>query len=93
MYALALGYEDLNDHEELHRDNLLALLVGKRDLTGAGRVRLRDRGSPLAASSTLNRLELGGAERGGVVAANRPRDEGRLQPDHANVRLCRRLQL
>ena len=62
VYALALGYEDLNDHEDLRRDRLLALLVGKRDLTGAGRVRLRDRGSPLAASSTLNRLELGGAE-------------------------------
>ena len=62
VYALALGYEDLNDHEELRRDSLLALLVGKRDLTGAGRVRLRDHGSPLAASSTLNRLELGGAE-------------------------------
>ena len=29
VYALALGYEDLNDHEELRRDSLLALLVGK----------------------------------------------------------------
>ena len=62
VYALALGYEDLNDHEDLRRDRLLALLVGQGDLTGAGRVRLRDRGCPLAASSTLNRLELGGAE-------------------------------
>ena len=29
VYALALGYEDLNDHEDLRRDRLLALLVGK----------------------------------------------------------------
>ena len=62
VYALALGYEDLNDHEELRRDSLPALLVGKRDLMGDGRVRRRDRGCPLAASSTLNRLELGSAE-------------------------------
>ena len=61
VYALALGYEDLNDHAELRRDSLLALLVGKTDLTGVGRVRARDRGYPLAGSSTLNRLELGTA--------------------------------
>ena len=61
VYALALGYEDLNDHDELRRDSLLALLVGKTDLTGVGRVRARDRGYPLAGSSTLNRLELGTA--------------------------------
>ena len=38
---------------------MLALLVGKVDLTGEGRVRERDRGDPLASASTLNRLELG----------------------------------
>ena len=32
VYALALGYEDLNDHDELRRDPLLALLAGKSDL-------------------------------------------------------------
>lgn len=58
VYGLALGYEDLNDHDVLRRDSLLALLVGKRDLTGADRVREQDRGYPLAGSSTLNRLEL-----------------------------------
>jgi len=47
IYGLALGYEDLNDHEELRRDPLLALLVGKREMT-----------EPLAGKSTLNRLEL-----------------------------------
>ena len=62
VYLLALGYEDLNDHEELRRDNLLALLVGKTDLKGGDRVRVRDRGCPLAGASTLNRLELGTAD-------------------------------
>lgn len=59
VYGLALGYEDLNDHDALRSDSVLALLVGKRDLTGEGRDRERDRGYPLAGSSTLNRLELG----------------------------------
>ena len=58
IYALALGYEDLNDHDVLRSDSLLALLVGKTDVTGEHRVRDRDKGCPLAASSTLNRLEL-----------------------------------
>ena len=47
IYGLALGYEDLNDHEELRRDPLLALMTGKRKLE-----------EPLAGKSTLNRLEL-----------------------------------
>ena len=59
IYGLALGYEDINDHDELRRDSLLALLVGKADLTGERRRRVRDQGCPLAGSSTLNRLELG----------------------------------
>ena len=58
VYGLALGYEDLNDHDVLRKDSALALLVGKPDLTGDERVREQDRGNPLAASSTLNRLEL-----------------------------------
>ena len=65
VYALALGYEDLNDHEELRRDPLLALLAGKEDLTGEERVRARDTGKPLAGKSTLNRLELTRATVGG----------------------------
>lgn len=60
VYALALGYEDLNDHDALRTDSVLALLSGVRDVPGAKRVRARDRGNPLAGSSTLNRLELGG---------------------------------
>lgn len=58
IYGLALGYEDLNDHDVLRSDSTLALLVGKKDLEGASRVRPRDQGHPLAGSSTLNRLEL-----------------------------------
>jgi len=49
IYGLALGYEDLNDHEQLRSDPLLGLLSGKRELD-----------EPLAGKSTLNRLELTG---------------------------------
>ena len=56
--GIALGYEDLNDHDVLRGDSLLALWAGKADLTGAKRSRERDRGYALAGSSTLNRLEL-----------------------------------
>src|SRR5262245_2265767 len=45
VYGLALGYEDLNDHDTLRLDPLLATLVGKGDPTGADRLRPRDRGS------------------------------------------------
>jgi len=58
VYGLALGYEDLNDHDELRRDPLLAVLVEKEDPRGDSRVRERDRGQALAGKSTLNRLEL-----------------------------------
>ena len=49
IYGLALGYEDLNDHEQLRSDPLLAVLTGKRQLD-----------EELAGKSTLNRLELAG---------------------------------
>ena len=58
VYGLALGYEDLNDHDELMVDPLLATLVEKTDPTGQYRRRKEDRGKPLAGKSTLNRLEL-----------------------------------
>jgi hypothetical protein len=58
VYGLALGYEDLADHDDLRRDPLLATLVGKADPTGHDRPRQRDRGIPLAGKSTLDRLEL-----------------------------------
>jgi len=58
VYGLALGYEDLNDHDDLRHDPLLAVLVGKQDPLGDERPRARDRGKALAGKSTLNRLEL-----------------------------------
>jgi hypothetical protein len=58
LLGLAAGYEDLNDHDTLRDDVAFAVAVGKRDITGASREHARDRGHPLAASSTLNRLEL-----------------------------------
>ena len=58
VFGLALGYEDLNDHNRLRLDVLLAVLVGKEDPTGQDRCCPRDQGKPLASSSTLNRLEL-----------------------------------
>jgi Transposase DDE domain group 1 len=48
VYGLALGYEDLNDHEQLRSDPLFSVLAGHEELD-----------KPLAGKSTLNRLELG----------------------------------
>ncbi len=58
IYGLALGYEDLNDHQRLRLDPLLATACGKRDPLGEDRFNPADRGIALAAPSTLNRLEL-----------------------------------
>jgi hypothetical protein len=54
VLALAQGYEDLNDHDALLDDTLLALAVGKNDLTGTQRLRGLDRGmrGPASARST-----------------------------------------
>lgn len=57
VLGLACGYEDLNDHDQLRDDPVLALAVGKPELTGR-RARERDAGHILAGRSTLNRLEL-----------------------------------
>lgn len=51
VFAIALGYEDLNDHEQLRHDPLLAVLAGKKHPAPA-------KGFALAGKSTLNRLEL-----------------------------------
>ena len=59
VYGLALGYEDLNDHDRLCTDPLLATLCEKADPTGQNRRREQDAGRPLAGKSTLNRLQLG----------------------------------
>lgn len=51
IFGIALGYEDLNDHEDLRHDPLLAVAVGKNDPSPPD-------GYALAGKSTLNRLEL-----------------------------------
>ena len=48
VYGLALGYEDVTDHEPLRKDPLFGVLTGREELD-----------KPLAGKSTLNRLELG----------------------------------
>jgi hypothetical protein len=58
VFGLALGYEDLNDHDELRRDPMLAVALNKDDVKGEHRRREQDRGKALAGKSTLNRLEL-----------------------------------
>jgi hypothetical protein len=50
VFAIALGYEDLNDHDELRHDPVLAVLAGKLAARRAAC-------APLAGKSTLNRLE------------------------------------
>ena len=58
VYAIALGYEDLNDHDRLRHDVVMGVLCEKSDPRGRDRVRERDRGKAVAGKSTLNRLEL-----------------------------------
>src|SRR5580658_6316168 len=48
VYGLALGYEDINDHEQLRKDPVFGILAGREELN-----------EPLAGKSTLNRMELG----------------------------------
>jgi hypothetical protein len=52
VYGLALGYEDLNDHEQLRRDPVFGILAGREELE-----------QPLAGKSTLNRMEMGAGEK------------------------------
>ena len=95
VYGLALGYEDLNDHDELRNDPLLAVLVEKED---PGK-------EALAGKSTLNRLELTKPSKGGHCQGDGgsespvPRD-GACRPVIQRVRLpvalmpsCERLRL
>lgn len=58
IYGLALGYEDLNDHQRLRLDPLLATACNKEDPLGEDRFNPAHRGIALAGMSTLNRLEL-----------------------------------
>jgi Transposase DDE domain group 1 len=51
VFGIALGYEDLNDHDELRHDPMMAILAGKLEAR-------RDDCAPVAGKSTLNRMEL-----------------------------------
>jgi hypothetical protein len=55
VIGIALGYEDLNDHDQLRCDPVLAVLAGKLEAS-------RQNCAPLAGKSTLNRLELSRGE-------------------------------
>jgi len=59
LLAEALGYDDVNDHDTLRRDPLLAVACGKREPMGADRLHAHDQGVALAGSATLQRLERG----------------------------------
>jgi hypothetical protein len=58
VFGIALGYEDLNDHDSLRHDVVMGLLSEKQDPSGRDRLREDDQGKPIAGKSTLNRLEL-----------------------------------
>src|SRR3990170_4019489 len=58
VYGIALGYEDLNDHDRLRQDVMMGVLCEKSDPRGMERARKRDQGKGVAGKSTLNRLEL-----------------------------------
>lgn len=60
VFGIALGYEDLNDHEQLRHDPVLGVLVGKLE------AKRRSECAALAGKSTLNRLELHPREGDGV---------------------------
>lgn len=62
ILGIALGYEDINDHDKLRLDPLLAAVCGREDLLGQERHLSQDKGKALAGKSTLNRLELGAQE-------------------------------
>lgn len=51
VFGIALGYEDLNDHDELRHDPIMTVLAGKLEAR-------REDCAPVASKSTLNRLEL-----------------------------------
>jgi len=80
VFGLALGYEDLNDHDELRRDPMLAVALGKDDVKGEQRRRAQDRGKALAGKSTLNRLELTAPDYDGG-----PRQKGSHQPETKKI--------
>lgn len=79
LYGLAMGYEDLNDHQRLRLDPLLATACDKVDPLGEDRFNPAHRGVALAAASTLNRLEL---------SNNKSSRAHKLAHDPAQIQAC-----
>ena len=90
VYGLCLGYEDLNDHDQLRADPTLAVALDKADPLGNTRRQTVDRWKALAAKCTLKGS---GADR--IVGAIRFRSTPRrcglcchdVTPDHGGIRL------
>jgi len=80
VFGLALGYEDLNDHDELRSDPMLAVALRKDDVKGQQRRRAQDRGKALAGKSTLNRVELTAPDYDGS-----PRQKGSDKPETKKI--------
>ena len=79
IYGQGLGYEDVNDHNDLRRDPLLATACNKSDPLGEDRFNPAHRGIALAGASTLNRLAL---------SNNRNRRCHKLPHDPAKIKAC-----
>ena len=69
VFGIALGHEDLVDHDQLRHDPVLAVLAGKLEARRAGC-------APLAGKSTLNRLEHAPPGEPGALPPHRPRRRG-----------------
>lgn len=79
IYGQGLGYEDVNDHEQLRTDPLLAVACEKLDPLGEQRLHRSQAGVALAAPSTLNRLEL---------SNNKHTRYHKIEHDPAKVEAC-----
>jgi hypothetical protein len=69
VFGIALGYEDLNDHDELRHDPVMSVLAGKLEAS-------RSDCAPVAGKSTLNRLEL---------SRDRPTKYAKIAHDPASI--------
>ena len=82
IYALALGYEDVNDHELLSRDPLLATAIGKKDPQGQNRRSSKHQGIAVASASTLSRIDRTAAD------ANSKNRYEKVVCDFDKLRIC-----
>lgn len=84
VFGMAMGYEDLNDHDTLRRDPMMALGVGKPDPLGLDRSG-EYKGRALAGKSTLNRLELTNSKTTAGAAASALPSHHKIDADHAAI--------